>query len=144
MILQPGENSDGSGFHFLYNPCGNEGTTSVDYTFISGDFSTTLTVNYTYTSTGINNSDLHVNSLTAYPNPATTSVTVAYDLSGFRANSDARLVITNLVGSKVAVRSLNGTSGKVSLDLSGLDAGIYFYSVEANGQSISTRKLIVK
>ena len=144
MILQPGENSDGSGFHFLYNPCGNEGTTSVDYTFISGGFSTTLTVNYTYTSTGINNSDLHVNSLTAYPNPATTSVTVAYDLSGFRANSDARLVITNLVGSKVAVRSLNGTSGKVSLDLSGLDAGIYFYSVEANGQSISTRKLIVK
>lgn len=144
LILQPGENSDGHGFHFLYNPGGNEGTTTVDYTFTSGSFSTLMTVNYTYTAVGISSSDLRVNSFTAYPNPATSSVTIAYDLSGLYSANDTRLVITNLVGSKVAVRSLNGTSGKVSMDISNLDAGIYFYSIEANGQAVSTRKLIVK
>lgn len=144
LILQPGENSDSHGFHFLYNPGGSEGTTTVDYTFTSGSFSTNLRVNYTYSTTGIGSADLRVNSLTAYPNPATSSVTVAYDLSGLHTSSDARLVITNLVGSKVAVRSLNGTSGKIGVDLSNFDAGIYFYSIEANGQAISTRKLIVK
>lgn len=142
MTLQPGETSEGSDFHFLYNPCGNEGTTSVNYSFASADYSVSVMVNYIYSTVGISSSDLFVNSLAAYPNPASTSVTVSYDLSGL--NSDARLVITNLVGSKVAVRSLNGNSGKVNVDLSNLDAGIYFYSIEANGQAISTRKLIVK
>lgn len=142
MTLQPGETSEGSDFHFLYNPCGNEGTTSVNYSFASADYSVSVMVNYIYSTVGISSSDLSVNSLAAYPNPASTSVTVSYDLSGL--NSDARLVITNLVGSKVAVRSLNGNSGKVNVDLSNLDAGIYFYSIEANGQAISTRKLIVK
>ena len=144
LILEPGESTDGNGFHFVYNPCENEGTTTVDYTFTSGSFSVSVRVNYIYSSTGIGNSDIRVNSLTAYPNPASTSVTVSYDLSGLRTSNDTRLVITNLVGSKVAVRSLNGVSGKISMDLSGLDAGIYFYSIEANGQAISTRKLIVK
>lgn len=142
MTLQPGETSEGSDFHFLYNPCGNEGTTSVNYSFTSAGYSVSVLVNYIYSTVGISSSDLSVNSLAAYPNPASTSVTVSYDLSGL--NSDARLVITNLVGSKVAVRSLNGNSGKVNVDLSNLDAGIYFYSIEANGQAISTRKLIVK
>lgn len=143
FILQPGETSDGPGFHFLYNPCGNEGTTSVDYTFTAGSFSTTIRVNYIYSTDGINSSDLRVNSLTAYPNPATTNVTVAYDLSGFRSGN-TRLVITNLVGSKMAVSPISGTSGKVSVDLSTLDSGIYFYSIEADGKIVSTKKLIVK
>lgn len=142
MVLQPGETSEGSDFHFVYNPGGNEGTTSVNYSFTSAGYSVSVLVNYIYSTVGISSSDLSVNSLAAYPNPASTSVTVSYDLSGL--NSDARLVITNLVGSKVAVRSLNGNSGKVNIDLSNLDAGIYFYSIEANGQAISTRKLIVK
>lgn len=144
MVLQPGQTSEGTDFHFVYNPCGNEGTTSVSYSFTSADYNVSLQVNYIYSTVGIGSSDLRVNNFTAYPNPATTSVTVAYDLSGIGTSSDVNLVITNLVGSKVAVRSLNGTSGKVGVDISTLDAGIYFYSIEANGQAISTRKLIVK
>ena len=144
FILQPGESSDGTGFHFLYNPCGKEGTTTVEYTFSSGSSSTILRVNYIYSIDGISSAFIRVNSLTAYPNPATTSVTVSYDLSGFLPSNDVHLVITNLVGSKVAVHSLTGTSGKVVMDLNSLDAGIYFYSIEANGKAVSTRKLIVK
>ena len=42
MVLQPGETSEGSDFHFVYNPCGNEGTTSVNYSFTSADYSVSV------------------------------------------------------------------------------------------------------
>ena len=144
LILLPGESSDGRSFHLLYNPSGMAGTTTVKYVFTSGSFKDSVTVNYIYDPTGIEEVVVRVNSLTAYPNPATTSVTVAYDLSGLSTGSDASLVITNLVGSKVAERPIAGTSGKVSMDVSGLDAGIYFYSIESGSRIISTKKLIVK
>ena len=143
MVLQPGESSNSAMFHLLYNPGGNEGTTIVDYTFRAGNYTKSLTVNYMYGNTSIAEADIRVNSLTAYPNPATSSVTVAYDLSDIHSGN-TRLVITNLVGSKLAVRNLSGSTGKVSIDLSSLDSGIYFYSVEADGKIVSTKKLIVK
>lgn len=143
LVLQPGESSTGERFHLLYNPMGTEGITTVKYIFYTSRYSDSVTVNYIYGNVGVEDTELLVNSLSAYPNPATSSVTVAYDLSGFRTGS-ARLIITNLVGSKVAVRPINGTSGKVSIDISDLDSGIYFYSIEADGKIVSTKKLIVK
>ena len=143
MVLQPGESSNRGMFHLLYNPGGNEGTTSVNYTFSAGNFTKSLIVNYIYETVGITETEVLVNSLNAYPNPATSNVTVSYDMSGYHAGN-ARVVITNLVGSKVVTRSISGTSGKVSVDISNLDAGIYFYSIEADGKIVSTKKLIVK
>lgn len=143
LVLQPGESSDGRSFHLLYNPGGTEGITTVKYVFTSGEFQDSVTVNYIYGTVGMEEADIRVNSLSAYPNPATASVNVAYDLSGFRT-ANTRLVITNLVGSKVVTRSISGTSGKVNVDISNLDAGIYFYSIEADGKIVSTKKLIVK
>ena len=143
LVLEPGASSNAGSFHLLYNPGGTEGTTKVRYNFYTSSYSVPLIINFIYGNTGIEETDFSVNNLTAYPNPATSSVNVSYDLSGFRAGS-ACLVITNLVGSKVAVHSLNGTSGKVSMDVSNLDAGIYFYSIEADGKIVSTKKLIVK
>ena len=143
LVLLPGESSGPRSFHLLYNPGGTEGTTSVKYVFTSGSYKDSVIVNFIYGNTGIEAPAVRVNSLTAYPNPATSNVTVAYDLSNLRVGN-TRLVITNLVGSKVAAHNLNGTSGKVSMDISNLDAGIYFYSIEADGKIVSTKKLIVK
>lgn len=144
LVLQPGESSDGRFFHMLYNPGGTEGTTTVKYVFTSGDYQDSVTVNYIYGNVGVEEAAVSVNSLTAYPNPATSSVTIAYDLSNMRNSADTRVVITNLVGSKVAVRPIAGTSGKVSMDISNLDSGIYFYSIESAGKVVSTKKLIVR
>ena len=143
LVLQPGESSTNVSFHLLYNPCGNEGTTTVKYVFTSGSYQDSVTVNYIYGTVGVEEAAVSVNSLTAYPNPATSSVTIAYDLSNL-SSADTRVVITNLVGSKVAVRPIAGTSGKVSMDISNLDSGIYFYSIESAGKVVSTKKLIVR
>ena len=53
-------------------------------------------------------------------------------------------MITSLVGNRVYTQPINNASGKTNIDLSNLVAGIYFYSIEVNGQAISTKKLIVK
>lgn len=143
LVLGPGESSNRQSFHLLYNPVGNEGITSVKYIFYTNSYSDSVTINYIYGDVSVEETELLVNNLSAYPNPATSNVSVSYDLSGFRAGS-ARLVITNLVGSKVAIHPISGTSGKVNVDLSTLDSGIYFYSIEADGKIVSTKKLIVR
>ena len=54
-------------------------------------------------------------------------------------------------GSKLVLRDMSGRTVKmldaeaeVSMDLDGLSAGVYFYSLEENGKAIATRKLVVR
>ena len=78
------------------------------------------------------------NALRAYPNPATTNVTVEYS-----AGNGANLVVKSLTGSTVYLQPVDG-SGKVNISTSALKSGIYFYGLERNGKMICTKKLLVK
>ncbi len=64
----------------------------------------------------------------AYPNPAVFSVTLPYSVS-----SVAEMQIMSVDGKLVATRRLQPGSGQVTLDVSGMPAGIYIYRV--GGQS---------
>ncbi len=143
LILNPGESS-GRDFHFLYNPNNEVGTTTIRYIFTSGSFKDSVVVNYIYDPSGIAESPVKVSEMSAYPNPANDFVTVQYDLSGCNAGTNARVILTNLVGSRVLSNPIHNSNGRIKLDISNLDSGIYFYSIEANGKVISTKKLIVK
>ncbi len=117
------------------------GTHAVRYTFTNSDDPNdvaTVVINY-YTPTGVRD-NVGNNMLTAYPNPATTSVTVEYPVPD---NATARLVVKNLTGMTVCSAHVNA-SGKSVLDLSSLTAGIYFYGVECDGKMLCTKKLLVK
>ena len=59
-------------------------------------------------------------------------------LIAFAAGSISLSSCTNL--DETLYDRLNETN----IDLSNLVAGIYFYSIEVNGQAVSTKKLIVK
>lgn len=78
-----------------------------------------------------------------YPNPAygSTQFLVRLDQS-----SDVLVTMTNLPG-EVVKRSdpgrLNPGNTLLTLDLSGLPAGIYFYTVSANGRQV-THKMVVR
>jgi len=144
LYLGPGASWDLSDetnvFHATYGhpTAGNQ---SVRYLFVNSDDpndTTAFTINYT-TTTGI--SDVaKVNKLTAYPNPATTSVTVDYDL---RNASNAYVVIRNLTGMEV-YRASASASGKSVVDVTSLRAGVYFYGIESDGRMLSSKKLLVK
>jgi hypothetical protein len=78
----------------------------------------------------------------AYPNPASENVTIEYAYNG---NSKAvKLVIKNLVGTTLYSKKLDVNNNKTKVDLSEYSSGIYFYSIEADGKPLITKKLLVK
>lgn len=147
LNLAAGQTSVNEDLHFVYNPMGALGTTTVKYKFYDerlNEAPTQIIVNYITEDVGIANHVVNVNKFNAYPNPATSQVTVQYELANRMAGDNAHIIITSLVGNKVCSQPINSSNGKATIDLSNLVAGIYFYSLEVNGQIISTKKLIVK
>ena len=145
LDLAAGESSTNDQFHLVYFPAGQEGVTMVKYTFYDprlNEPGRDVVVNYITGGVGIDEGSVTAKVFNAYPNPATSSVTIQYDLAGH--STDARIVITSLVGNKVYVQPISNNCGKTNIDISNLVAGIYFYSIEADGQIITTKKLIVK
>ncbi len=78
--------------------------------------------------------------INAYPNPANTDVTVTFLLD---QNASANVFITNSVGQVVATQQVNNAianqESKVTFSTANLAAGVYFYTVEANGQRTTSR-----
>lgn len=78
----------------------------------------------------------------AAPNPARESVKIDYQLQPTTQNASIR--ISNLMGQTVLERPLTSMSGTIQLSLSGLQEGVYFYSLVVDNQVSSTRKLIIR
>ena len=145
LDLAAGETSTYDQFHLVYNPLGAEGLTIVRYTMSENNVQLgSFVVVFDSRPVGIEEQPMRVNRFTAYPNPATNQVTIQYDLSNRSSHDATRIVITNMVGKKVRVANISNTSGKKTLDISDLGAGIYFYTLEINGTATNTKKLIVK
>lgn len=76
------------------------------------------------------------------PNPGKEVVSISYQLPNGRPNGTIRL--HNLAdGRTLAEVGLSGKAGTVALSLSNVPAGVYAYSLMANGQPVLTRKLVV-
>lgn len=149
VTVRPGdtlshENNSRDAFHIIYSPDNNLGTTIIKYTFfdqIDTTISTSLIMKFV-AQIGTNDYTAAY-SLSAYPNPATSSVTVKYDIN-MPHFSSADLVVKNLMGATLYSTSLAYTSDKVVIDLSNFSPGIYFYSIQQGGKTLLTKKLIVK
>ncbi len=77
-----------------------------------------------------------------YPNPAHSTVNLDYS---FDVNVDAATVkIVNLLGSVVKEVEMNQNANKLSIDVSNLNAGVYFYSVIVNNEIFQTKKLVIR
>ncbi len=88
------------------------------------------------TSSEINSSE---NKLKIYPNPATDFITVEF--SGV-ISENLILKIYNMLGA-VIYSETDLTSGSTSIDVSGLDADIYFLKLQ-NTNETQTKKIIIK
>lgn len=129
-------------FHLNYNPNRNEGT-SLFHFIVFDETNPEITTSFYFSVTATSNvgiQNYNTNTLSAYPNPAKDYVTINYTIN----NSPAKLVIRNLVGATVFAQNINPTNTKVKISLSDFKAGVYFYSIEQNGKTSLTKKLIVK
>ena len=78
----------------------------------------------------------------AYPMPA--SNVVNFDYSFNSGVNSAMIAVYNMMGQEVMRSDINGMSGKLSLNVSDLADGIYFYSLIVNGKTEKSSKLVVR
>jgi hypothetical protein len=80
--------------------------------------------------------------LNAFPNPAKNSLTVNYSVES--SFNEASIELFDVLGQKLISNELSSSKGQVKLDVSNLDAGVYFYSIRVDGQAIKTERVIVQ
>jgi hypothetical protein len=77
-----------------------------------------------------------------YPNPVVDQAVVEYKVINDRVK--AKLVVHNLLGNVVGEYSLPSIENFVRVKTDDLVAGIYFYTLYVDDESVMTRKLIVR
>lgn len=142
VIIAPG-GTDSTFYGTFNNPNGTTGDLCVTYTvYNAADESQFATVRAYYgaclTASVVENS-LETINLTAYPNPASGSVLVKYNIA-----TDAQLIITDITGKMLKNIRLNGGSQSTQVDISDLRAGVYVYSVQSGSKRIVSKKLVVR
>lgn len=133
-------------FYADYEPQGNAGTSHIQYCFFNqADQSDSICVNaYFYASpTGVETlMYADVNSVSsAYPNPAAGITKINYTLRN--DVHAAKIEMHNMLGAKVKSIELTEKFAAIELQLSGLEAGVYFYSLVVDDKTIATKKLVV-
>jgi len=134
---------DFRGFYWPYN---EEGTSTITYVYfdvLDPDHKVSLTIEYTAEDTqGFEEEDALADFSHAFPNPANSMVNFEYELSP--DVQEARIVISNLLGTTIREIPVSKENGSITIDVSDLTEGLYLYSVIINDRSKLTRKLVVK
>lgn len=144
VTLQPGQ--DTSLFAAYYQPEGEIAVADFEYCFTNVDDTQDQTcINITFDTQNVGIDDVFGSNNSgiseAYPNPATSNVRMNYSLKpGW---NDASLEVYSMLGSKVQTRNISEQSGTLNLDVSALPAGMYFYALNVDGNTISTKKMLV-
>jgi hypothetical protein len=120
-------------------------TASVVYTVFnsatpSDSISTTINYNVTAT-TGIKQFANNYSISNIAPNPASSFVSVTYDLNN--VNLPASVKIYNMLGALVKTVPLETYTNNTKIDINSLEEGIYVYSVVVGGKAIKTSRLVV-
>ena len=136
--------TDSVNFSGHYNPLTFAGASVIRYVFYDSanpDDSVCVNVTYDALYVGINNQAAKNILSGAYPNPANNMVYFDYSLN---TENTGTVIIRNLVGSIVKQSILTGTTGKLSVLTGDLPEGIYFYSLDVDGKTVTTKKLIIQ
>ncbi|MEM1318809.1 MAG: tail fiber domain-containing protein [Bacteroidota bacterium] len=76
------------------------------------------------------------------PNPFNGVTTIDYDLPANMNN--AQLVIYDMKGSVLEIFDIEAGRGSVEYNAKSLSSGVYFYSIEANGENLARKKMVIK
>lgn len=80
------------------------------------------------------------NTITVYPNPTSNEVNITHNLN--LENGKVTFKVYNMLGVEVLNENLTSTNNEVKIN--NLKAGVYFYTVTQNNQTIKTDKLMVR
>ena len=94
----------------------------------------------TYSSTtGVTNVKT-VTTSRAYPNPATSELAIAF---GTSVAANVTVTLSNTLGQVVRTQTLTNTvNGNVTFNVANLADGVYFYTINANGERTTNRVVV--
>ncbi|MCP4521364.1 MAG: T9SS type A sorting domain-containing protein [Cytophagales bacterium] len=92
-----------------------------------------------YDVVGLTEAEIAALDVKVSPNPASDVVNVTYNVP---ADETVSVVLSSAVGQEVA--SVEGSTSGASVDVSNLDAGLYFASIVVDGVVVATQKVIVE
>ena len=75
-----------------------------------------------------------------YPNPNNGEFTLAYDL---KQTSEATVNITDITGKLVYTTQISNESNLIKINTQGLQSGLYFIQLHANGKLVWTDKVMI-
>jgi hypothetical protein len=102
----------------------------------------TFIIQYNASPAGIKNLALNFSISDAYPNPASTMLNFNYKISN--STGVPHITIHNLLGNLVKSADMTESNGTARLDVSDLEEGLYFYTLEVNNRPLAVRKFIVR
>lgn len=127
--------------HILSSGSGVEDCCEIKYTFFNqNDLTDKLDVSVMFCgdiSLSVNE-DVYT-SFSVFPNPATNFVNVEYS-----GTKDGLFQLFNVVGQSVYSQALRAGERNTSVDVSGFNSGIYFYTLQIDGTVMETKKLVIK
>lgn len=126
--------------HILATGSGVEGCCKISYTFFDqDDFSDSLRVDVQFCGTNsISINENVYSSFSVYPNPASNFVNIEYT-----GKKDGSFQLFNVVGQSVYSQTLLAGEAKTAVDVSSLKSGVYFYTLQVDGNVLETKKLII-
>ena len=80
--------------------------------------------------------------LTSFPNPALAHLKINYKIEA--AYSTASIEFYDMLGQELVSEKLVDSKGQVQLDVRPFNAGIYFYAIKVDGQTVKTERVVVK
>lgn len=96
-----------------------------------------------YSETGLEQVKSNSFYVKAYPNPANNHVKISYSIPN--KYSTAKIVVRNMVGQVIEQYEAKvAHNAYLNINTSDFVNGVYFYSVIADGVTLSTKKLVVK
>jgi hypothetical protein len=101
-------------------------------------------IEYHVAPTGIGSySQVKANIGSPMPNPAAAVFNMNYNLGASYGQGVAKMVMYNMLGEAVRTETLVDAEGTFRMDVSVLDNGVYFTSLEVDGKQLSTKRLVV-
>jgi hypothetical protein len=128
-----------------YHPLDHLGASTVIFEFFNtGNTSDSawVVVNFNASPTAIKEiAPLNAEISNPYPNPAANFTSFNYSTPNYTGNT--RIVITNILGSVVKEMNIEN-EGKITINTSDLNDGIYMYSFIVDDKLIQTKRLIIQ
>lgn len=146
LLVPSGGSSVDGAFSGHYLPNMKNGTSTVEYMFYNmdnEDQNVKVLVKYWASPNSIGKDYINNSSISnIYPNPGSSQVSINYNITDQVNSAAVRLV--NIYGNIVVEQNIDLGTSKLTVDISNLENGVYFYTVLLDGYVYRTQKLIIR